>query len=293
MSIAVITLGFDPVLTVAGRALRLETLALAGVALICLLVAAYLAGRTPALDSGDADFVIGGSSGSWHLRRDDLLFIVLGVIPGAVAIGRLGYAAIHLDYYAAHPGALIDASQGSFSLSGAVVGGTLTGAYVVRLLEAPVGRWLHLAAPVALLALALGKAATVLGGDGQGAFWDGTWATRYSTAAAWGSLHADVAAHPAQVYEALLTLAVLLVVLVLRRTRLLRSPDARGYLVAVAAWALARAVAAAYWRDATVLGPLRAEQLVCLAIAVACLVLLPFVPRPRPGRRRLVPAPRD
>ena len=58
-------------------------------------------------------------------------------------------------------------------------GGTITGAFVAALLGAPVGRWLHALIVPVLLALAAGKAAMVLGGDGQGVPWIGNLATAY------------------------------------------------------------------------------------------------------------------
>ena len=134
------------------------------------------AGRTLELP---ADGRLASDEGPNHLRADDLLFIAVAAIPGAVAGGRLGYYLLHYDYYSAHPGAIFDISQGGFELSLAVVGGTLTAAVVAALLGAPVGRWMHAAIVPLLLALAAGKAAMVLGGDGQGLPWDGNLATAY------------------------------------------------------------------------------------------------------------------
>ena len=39
-----------------------------------------------------------------HLRADDLLFIAVAAIPGAVAGGRLGYWLLHYDYYSSPSG---------------------------------------------------------------------------------------------------------------------------------------------------------------------------------------------
>jgi len=88
-------------------------------------------------------------------------------VPGAVVGGRLGYLLLHADFYAATQGTILDAGQGSLELGVAVLVGTLTGVYVARLLEAPVGPWLHVAAIPTLAALALGKVAMALGGTGQ------------------------------------------------------------------------------------------------------------------------------
>ena len=62
---------------------------------------------------------------------------------GAVVGGRLGYALVHLDYFGANPGAIVDPSVGSMQLSLAVAGGLATGWVIASLLETPAGRWLH------------------------------------------------------------------------------------------------------------------------------------------------------
>jgi prolipoprotein diacylglyceryltransferase len=280
--LAAISLGFDPSLIVGDRAVRLETLAVAAAVLAGLAWAALVAGRTaafggwigtpapghehvPAPDEEVAD------DEPWHLRRDDLLFVVLGAVPGAVIFGRAFYAVGHLDYYGAYPGALLDPSLGSASLSGAVVGATLSGVYVAALLDAPVGRWLHVLIKPALLTLALVKLAGVLGGSGQGAPSDLPWATAYLGTGPWGSLNPAMPAHPAQVYEAATTIVVLLAVAALGRFSGLRHADGRLFAVGIALWAFGRGAVASTWRDSAVAGPLKAEQILCLVIAAGYL----------------------
>jgi len=292
--LAVIVLDFDPYLRLGDRAIRWETLGIALAVLVGLVALALAAGRTPA---GEA--WIGEEEppeehedrGPWHLRRDDLLFIVLGAVPGAVVLGRLGYGLLHVDYYGEQWRALLDPSQGSMELALAVVGGTLTAIYVAALLDAPVGRWLHVAIVPLLLVLGLGKAAQALGGSGQGAALDAAWATAYLPPGPWGSVGAEIPAHPSQLYEALTTLVVLILVLLLARLTPLRRTDGRLYAVGLGLWALGRAAVAGTWRDAPVVGSLNAGQLIALGVAVAALgaaVVATLVSR---RRRAVVIAP--
>ncbi len=257
MPTAVIAFAFDPVIRLAGVAVRLETVFLAGAILVGLVVAAWLAGR----DRGD------GSAGG--LRRDDLLFIVLGAGASAAAGGRIGYALLHVDYYAANPGALLDPAAGSMELSLAVVGGTIGGALIAQLVDGSVGRWLHVATIPTLVVLGLGKIATALGGGGQGQPADVPWSTAYLGPGPWRSLAPEVASHPAQLYEAAATFVVLAIVVVLLAGGRFRERDGRAFLVAVALWALARVIVASTWRDAPVAGPLVAGQLVACVVALA------------------------
>ena len=266
VALATITLDFDPFVRVGDSGVRLETLALAGIVLLALAVAALLAARTP---THDPHVPAWATAVDVHLRRDDLLFIVLGVIPGAVIGGRLGYVLIHLDYYSANPGSILDPNQGSLELGLAVLVGTLTGAYVCRLLDAPVGRWLHVAAVPMLVALALGELSRVLGGGGQGTATDLPWAVAYAGPGPWNALVPGTPAHPAQLYGALVAVVALAVVVILRRLGAFRAHDGSAFFVALLVWALGRCVVTFVWRDAAVLGPLRAGALIALAVGAA------------------------
>jgi len=266
--IAVIALEFDPFLRLGDRLVRLETLVLAVGVLGALLVAARIARRTPA-GGGDASLAPAD-----NLRPDDLVFIVLAAVPGAVVGGRLGYGLLHLDYYGNHPGAILDPGQGSLELGLAIVGGALTGGLAARLLGEPVGRWFHVAALPLLAAIAVGKLAMALGGSGQGQPSNVPWATAYLGAGPWGSLAPELPSHPAQLYEAAATALVLGAAIALLGSGAFARRDGRLFVAAVAGWAVARTVIAATWRDAPVLGPLVADQLLSIAIAAGCVAIL-------------------
>ena len=262
---ATFTFDFDPLLHLGGNGVRLETLGVAGAVLAALVLAALTAGRTP-LDGHHLP--TWAPADDTHLRRDDLLFIVLGIVPGAVIGGRLGYVLLHLDFYSLNGGAIVDPSQGSLELGIGVVGGLLTGAYVARLLDAPIGRWLHAVTGPVFLAIALGELARVLGGSGQGGPAGDGWTTAYAGPGPWGSLAPAIPAHPAQVFGALVALLALFAVLGVRSVGGFRSHDGSSFFVALLIWALGRAVVSVMWRDDPVVGPIPTGGLLALGIAL-------------------------
>lgn len=262
MPIAVVRLDFDPVLRAAGSAVRLETAVIA----IGVLLALLLAPRIACRPGPDSDPLTAPSFGA---RIADLMLVVLAVIPGAVVGGRVGYALLHLDYYLAHPAAFLDPGQGSLELVLGVVGGTITGAYAASALGGRIGPWLHAAAMPTLLVLAVGKLAMAFGGDGQGLPSNLPWATSYAGPGPWGSLAPAIAAHPSQLYEAGATFLVLAMVGVATMAGAFRRRDGLALCVGLGAWAIGRAIVATTWRDAPVLGPLGADQLLCLGLAAA------------------------
>jgi prolipoprotein diacylglyceryltransferase len=287
----VIRLDFDPTIALAGLTVRVDTLALAGVILLALILTALGAGRMRSrLDKGAPDIAPDAA----RLRRDDLILISFGAVPGAIVGGRLGYGLVHLDYFGSDSGMLTDPAKGGLTLTLAVVLGTIGAMAVARLLSAPISRWLHVAAVPLLVGLGLGKLAMTLGGSGQGQFSDASWATEYVHQGQWGSASAVFPALPSQVLEGVLVLAgavLLLLVPFLGRVRLRRwrgivRPTLRPrrrrllldgfgrFLTALCLWALARFAAAFTWRDARVAGPLRAEQLLVIGLFASCAVIL-------------------
>jgi prolipoprotein diacylglyceryltransferase len=273
--IAVVALEFDPFLHLGDRLLRLETLALAAGIVVALLIAARIALVTR--DGAEPGDVRGRS-----IRPDDLLFIVLAAVPGALLGGRLGYGLVHLDFYAAQPGLLLDPGQGSLELGLSIVGGALTGGYAARLLGERAGRWLDAMALPLLVAIAIGKIAMALGGSGQGLPSDAPWATSYMGAGPWGSLAPELPSHPAQLYEAGATVLVLVAAIGLIASGAFLRREGRLFVAVLGAWAVARAIVAATWRDPPILGPLRADQLISIGIATGCVLLLLAT---RPERR--------
>jgi phosphatidylglycerol:prolipoprotein diacylglycerol transferase len=262
---AVLAFDFDPLLHLGDGAVRWETVGIA-VAIFASIALAGLAAST----SG--------------LRVDDLLFVVLGIVPGAVVGGRLGYVLLHPAFFADAPGRILDPGVGSLELTLGVVGGTLTGCLVALLLDGRPGPWLRAATFPMLLVLAVGKLAMVLGGSGQGVPTSGEPATAYLGAGPWGSLGPSIPSIPSQALEGLATVVVVLVIGLASTVGPLRRSDGRLFLLALAAWAVARAIVASTWRDPVVIGPFRAEQAIDLVVAIGSIALAARLIASRRGR---------
>lgn len=268
---AVLTVTFDPVLRLSDTSsVRIETIALAIVLFLGLVLAARMGSLTPS---------IGPYVPAPGLRVDDLVFIVVGAVPGAIFGGRLGYVLDHLDYYRANPAAVLDPAQGSLTLTLAVPCGILTGGVIARLLGAPVGRWMHALALPLLFVLATGKLVGVLGATGQGTPSDLPWATAYGGPGPWGSLGADLPAHPSQLYEAILVGLSVAGLWFAWRLEVVARRDGAALFVALGLWTVARFAVGFTWRDPAIVGPLHTEQL--LALVVLAIAIGGFVERAR------------
>lgn len=260
MPIAAIFFDFDPIIAIDDRSVSLWSLVVIAGMLLSLACGAFLAARS-------------GGSGDERLSQVDLWMLALGAVPGAVIGGRLGYVLLHLDYYTANAGSIVDASQGAFQLSLAIVGGALTGAYVARVIDAPVGRWLHVAAVPVLGLVVIGKVGMALGGAGQGNPSSVGWATAYLGDGPWGSLAPAVPSEPSQLYEAGLSFAVLAILVGLIAIGSFHRRSGMLFVVALELWLVARFAVAFTWRDPSVVGPLVMDQLISMALLAGCVAI--------------------
>jgi prolipoprotein diacylglyceryltransferase len=252
---AVVVFEFDPYVQLFGDlTVRWGAIALTIVIVLALILAAALAR--------------GGG-----LRMDDVAFIAVGIVPGAVVGARIGFALLHWTYYGVDPRILLDPSVGGLELGLGVVGGMLTGAYVASLLGAPLGRWWHVAAAPVLLAVGAGKLTMVLTGSGQGLPSTTDWATAYAGPGPWGSLGPAIPSHPSQAYEGIATLAILAVLAMALMLGAFRGRDGRLFFLGIGLWALARAAVSTTWRDPVVAAGLPAGGVIAAGIAVGCAIV--------------------
>ncbi len=265
--IAVIAFDFDPLVRLAETlVVRWQTIALAIVIAAALIVAGVIARRA-------------------SLRPDDLLFITVGIVPGAVIGGRLGYVLLHLDYYAANPGAILDPASGGLELGLAVVGWPADGQ-----LRGPPPR-----CPDRALVAGRRHAAPVRARRGQADH--GPRRCRSGPAQQPRLGDGLPRSRPVELAGAGPAVAPVTGVRGLRHARgpAGARPRARGGRSRVtprrraavsrsvlAAWALVRVLASLTWRDPAVLGPLNAGSVIALALIVGCVAAaLIITARPR------------
>ena len=252
MPIAAVTFQFDPYAHLFGDlVVRWGTIALAAVIALALVLAGVRARAA-------------------GLRADDVAFVAVGIVPGAVIGGRLGYLILHAGFYGSTPERLLDPSVGGMELGLAVVGGFVTGSYVASLLGASVGNWLHVAAAPVLFALGAGKLTMVLTGAGQGLPSSAGWATSYLGPGPWGSLLPALPSIPSQAFEGIATMAILAVLTLILVLGAFGRRDGRLFFVAIGLWAAARALVSTTWRDPVVAGGLNTGGLIAAGIAVGC-----------------------
>ncbi len=273
--LAVIALGFDPLFNLGPLTIRWQTIGVTAALLVALTTAALLIPRPTESEDPSATSVRPPT-------LEQLLIILVGIVPGAVVGGRIVHVLNFAGAYASDPASILNPNVGSLSLLGAVIGGTLSALYVCRLLRAPIDAWAAIATVPLLLALGLGKLAQLLGGAGQGTPFDGLWSVAFVGDGPWVSLAPAVPSHPAQVYEGVWLLVGIAVALVVGGPR---SDPSRAHpyvawadrarfgsllFVGAIGWFLVgRFLVGFTWRDPAFIGPLNFEQFLALVLLAA------------------------
>jgi len=199
-----------------------------------------------------------------HFSRRAALAGLAWALPAGLVAGRVVHVLGWWDYYLMHA-----AEVWQFNVAGiSVWGGLLAGAavFAARLKRDPLRRRriFDVAAANAALGIAVGRLGAFVEGAGQGLQSDLPWATYYANPLA-AAPDFGVARHPAQVYDAVVALALFFVLRVLPG-RLPAGARASAFLVV---YGLARVALGPLRLDPAFLFGLQIEQLLAIG-GVAC-----------------------
>lgn len=204
------------------------------------------------------------------LPKDTALDLALVGVPAAIVGARAYYVLFSWEYYAAHPGDILNVRQGGLAIYGGVLGGVLAGWIYCRVKKIPFLACLDLAAPALALGQAVGRWGNFLNQEAYGravtdpglqffplaVFIEGSgwhWATFF--------------------FESLWCALIVVFLLVAeRRGFFRRRGDTFGAYLFL--YALERTLVEGLRTDSLYLGPLRVSQVLSLAGLLAISILL-------------------
>jgi phosphatidylglycerol:prolipoprotein diacylglycerol transferase len=219
------------------------------------------------------------------LGRQQALDALAWGLPAGLLVGRLVHVLGWWDYYLTNANTIWQLNVDGLSLWGALVGGSLIA--FARLKRDPLRRRriFDAIAPNAGLGIAVGRLGAFLDGHGQGLPSDLPWATQYASRLA-ATPDFGVPRHPAQVYDALIALA-LFVALSRAPPGLPAGSRLAAFLVL---YGVARVILGGVRIDPAFLFGLQIEQILALAAIGFGLV---YGLQPVVQLRRARPAPRQ
>jgi len=222
-------------------------------------------------------------------RREDpdqLLNVIVLAVMAALVGARLYYVLFNWGYYAPRPFRILAVWEGGLAIHGGILGGALaTVIYTVRK-KLPTLTYMDIMAPSLVLGQAIGRWGNFFNQEAFGTPTDLPWKLYIEPYYRPPQLAAFEFFHPTFLYESIWDLAVFGVLYVLLRRRLERFPGAL-VLCYLGLYSLGRFFVEGLRIDSLMLGPLRAAQVVSLALMAASLLglaCLRFI-RSRPERR--------
>lgn len=213
-------------------------------------------------------------AGRRGIVEDDVMYVVLWAVPFALVGARLFHVIDAWRYYANYPLQILAVQEGGLAIYGGLVGGLAGGLVAVHRRGLPLWRLLDVAAPSMILGQAIGRIGCFINGDHQGPPTSLPWATSYVYP---GNLAPDSQPrHPAQLYEMLYDLALLGLLLLLRR-RLRR--EGLLFTMYVALYAFGRFWISALREDAPFLMGLKEAQVISVAAFLLAIPLALYLRR--------------
>jgi phosphatidylglycerol:prolipoprotein diacylglycerol transferase len=204
---------------------------------------------------------------------------ILDAIPWAILGGLVGARVFHIldfwDYYSANPGLLITLRLDGLAIYGGLVGGVVAVAGYAAWKKLSFWRLADVAAVGLPLGQAIGRVGCLINGCNYGIPTTLPWGVIWTNPGAMAPIN-DVARHPAQAYEALLSLAVFGLVWLLRKRF---KTDGLLFLVYVVAYSLGRFPISLVREDTIALFGLRQAQVVGLALTLLALPVAYYLTR--------------
>ncbi len=228
--------------------------------------------------------------------------LVLAAAVGGMVGARMAFVAAHWDYFATHPIEMLLLNQGGLVFYGGLIAAAAWSVRFLRREKMPFWKVADLAAPGIAIALFCARLGCFLGGCCFGSRCEGPLCVRFPPYSAASLRHfqngwlttdaqSSLGVHPAQIYEALLSLGVYLALVVVVAPRKRRSGEVFAWLLIL--YGVAR-FAVEFWRDDDrgALFALSTSQWISLAAILGAALWMGKNPRPAAGTTIGHPAPR-
>lgn len=186
------------------------------------------------------------------LSEDDLMDVIIWVLPSAIIGARLYYVLFYdLNYYVSQPIEILNLRAGGLAIHGGVIGGFLAGWLVTLKKGLPFIKLADVVAPVLVLGQAIGRWGNFFNGEAHGG----------PTNLPWGIMVDGEKVHPTFLYESIWNFLIFLFLL-----RLLNKKHFDGQIIALyfVLYSIGRFFIEGLRTDSLMIGPLRIAQVISL-----------------------------
>ena len=203
------------------------------------------------------------------LTSDDVMNFIIWTVVGGVIGARLYYVGFNWDFYGSTPSEIPAVWHGGLAIHGGMLGGIAAAFIYLKRQGVEFWRMADAVAPSLILGQAFGRFGNFMNGDAHGRPTDAPWGIVFPPESIAGSENPGVPLHPTMLYEMSINLSIFLFLWLYLRKR----PHRPGFIFGayIAMYSLGRFVVEHFRADSLMLGPIKAAQLVSLAIAVVAI----------------------
>lgn len=131
-------------------------------------------------------------------KENDLLDLVLVILPMAIIFARLYYVAFEWDYYGANPDQILAFREGGLAIHGGIIGGLLGGFIVCKVKKLNFGDLADMVSMPLILGQAIGRWGNFVNQEAHGG----------PTDLPWGIMVDGIKVHPTFLYESIWNFAI-------------------------------------------------------------------------------------
>lgn len=197
------------------------------------------------------------------LSLDDLVNLILVILPSAVIGARIYYVVFNWSFYAKDPSEIFKTWHGGLAIHGAVIFAVIAAAIYLKKKKQSFWIWTDILVPSLILGQAIGRWGNYFNGEAYGAV----------TTLPWGIFVDGAYHHPTFLYESLWDLGVFVVLLLLLKRRHKDGDIFAWYLIL---YSVGRFFVEALRTDSLMLGPLKMAQVVSVIGVLAGIAIIAF-----------------
>ena len=214
--------------------------------------------------------IVCGETGNL-VSTDDLLDLLLLMIPMAIIGARAYYVAFQWGYYGSHPADIVKIWQGGLAIHGGVIGGTLA-VYIYSHWK-KIAFW-ALTDSISLsliLGQAIGRIGNLMNGDAYGIPTTLPWGIHFPPNSPAGMAYPGQATHPSMIYEMILNLMIFAFLWRLRKKGYKDGFITSMYFIL---YSIDRSIVSFTRGDSLWLGPIRAAHVISAVLIIGFLFFL-------------------
>ncbi len=194
-------------------------------------------------------------------KENDLLDLVMVVLPSAIIGARLYYVAFEWDYYSANPNMILAFRQGGLAIHGGILGGLLGGFIFCKIRKLNFGELADFVSMPLILGQAIGRWGNFVNQEAHGG----------PTDLPWGIMIDGVKVHPTFLYESIWNLIVFGILIALFKKRQFHGEHFLKYLIL---YSVGRFFIEGLRTDSLFYGVLRAAQVFSILSIVGGIIVI-------------------